>query len=544
MIETQSSHVAADPFHAVANVTSRRALTLALVTAMVMAFMHASAAAQVQVQVPMAYRNHCATCHGDTGQGDGAAAYLVYPKPRNFTADVFRFKSTPDNQPPTRDDLQRIIAGGIDRTAMPAFEGVLTDAEIDELINYVYALAQMDESSATPIEIPPAPPFTESLVAQGRTIYTTTMCGACHGDTGQGDGPSSHTLKDSDGYPLPSADFTTGQFKAGRSPLDIYRTIVVGVPGTPMPSFAGTIEQMAFAGVDPQTDRLWALVAYLDSLAQTRERRGISSGATIHVTPAADAAMLTDPRHRAWSELPSIALSLRPLWQRQRAPRSTEVRAVRHGDAIAICMEWSDDTFDALSDSVSGFTDAGAVMFSLSDAVPALSMGMSVQPATQQPALVNIWNWKAARQLDAVEGRLHDVNVGDDMMPSDVYMFKQGERAAGPLAEHDSTFVPAWKVGNVHAQPELRTNAVLESNAAGFGTLTLQSPDNQHVSGLGVWSGNRWRIVMVRKLATGDGDDVSFDRASIPFAAAVWDGSAADRNGTKLVTGWHTLNLE
>jgi len=542
MVETKSPPAVDFQLHSTTNLRSRRGPAMIALIAVVVASMHATVTAQVQS--PMAYRNHCATCHGDTGQGDGAAAYLVYPKPRNFTAGVFRFKSTPDNQPPTRDDLQRIIAGGIDRTAMPAFEGVLTDAQIHELIDFIYALAEMDESSGTPIEIPPAPPFTESLIAQGRTIYTTTMCGACHGDTGRGDGPSSYTLKDSDGYPLPPADFTTGQFKAGRSPLDLYRTIVVGVPGTPMPSFVGTIEQMDFPGVDPQTDRLWALVAYLDSLAETRERRGISSGATINVTPAANAAMLTDPQHRAWSELPSIALSLRPLWQRQRAPRSTEVRVVRHDDVIAICMEWSDETFDALSDSVNGFTDAGAVMFSLSDAVPALSMGMSAQPATQQPALVNIWNWKASRQLDAVTGQLHDVNVGDTMMPADIYMLKQGDPAVGPIAEHDSTFVPAWQVGNVHAQPELRGNAVLESNAAGFGTLTLQSPDNQHVSGLGVWSGNRWRIVLVRKLATGGDGDVTFDRASIPFAAAVWDGSAADRNGTKLVTGWHTLNLE
>jgi DMSO reductase family type II enzyme heme b subunit len=99
-------------------------------------------------------------------------------------------------------------------------------------------------------------------------------------------------------------------------------------------------------------------------------------------------------------------------------------------------------------------------------------------------------------------------------------------------------------VGNVHAQPDLMTHTVLESNAAGFGTLTLQSPDNQHVTGLGVWSGNRWRVVMVRKFDTNDDGDVAFNRTSIPFAAAVWDGSAADRNGTKLVTGWHTLTIE
>jgi complex iron-sulfur molybdoenzyme family reductase subunit gamma len=82
----------------------------------------------------------------------------------------------------------------------------------------------------------------------------------------------------------------------------------------------------------------------------------------------------------------------------------------------------------------------------------------------------------------------------------------------------------------------------LESNAAGFGTLTLQTPDEQHLGAVGSWSNGNWRVVMVRSLKPqGDGDVNLNDSGRIPFAVAVWDGSAGDRNGTKLISGWHWL---
>ena len=32
------------------------------------------------------YTQQCAACHGTTGQGDGEAAYLLFPKPRDLVA--------------------------------------------------------------------------------------------------------------------------------------------------------------------------------------------------------------------------------------------------------------------------------------------------------------------------------------------------------------------------------------------------------------------------------------------------------------------------
>ncbi|HYM67436.1 MAG TPA: c-type cytochrome, partial [Patescibacteria group bacterium] len=35
------------------------------------------------------YRRHCAVCHGIAGRGDGPAAGLLSPRPRDFTAGAY-----------------------------------------------------------------------------------------------------------------------------------------------------------------------------------------------------------------------------------------------------------------------------------------------------------------------------------------------------------------------------------------------------------------------------------------------------------------------
>lgn len=39
------------------------------------------------------FEKNCASCHGDGGKGDGAAGEGLNPKPRNFTADAFKYGS-------------------------------------------------------------------------------------------------------------------------------------------------------------------------------------------------------------------------------------------------------------------------------------------------------------------------------------------------------------------------------------------------------------------------------------------------------------------
>ncbi|MFG0328824.1 MAG: ethylbenzene dehydrogenase-related protein [Phycisphaerales bacterium] len=492
------------------------------------------------------FANHCATCHGETGRGDGPASYLLYPKPRDFAAGIYRFKSTHGMAPPTRDDLHRVISDGVPRTAMPGFDAVLTEAEIDSLIDYVRAFNPDDATrEAPPIRIPPRPEFTDELVAQGRRVYTTMGCAACHGETGRGDGPSSFDLADADGFPLPPADFTTGVFKAGATPEDRYRSILIGAPGTPMPSFQSAIDaSIEVEGVGSDVDMVWAMVAYLDHLVEQKNRNPIRSGASLRAWRGEfDPAMLDDPLHPEWASLEPTFVSVQPLWQRRHAARGVDVRAAVIGDSVVLCLEWDDSTLDAY-ETVDRATDAVAVMFSLTSAIPTLTMGIQATAEKQSSSVVNMWHWKASRQLDADEHRRHDLAIEGAGAPSDLYMFKTGDPVHGPLTEHDRSFITAWDAGNPAANPESSTRVCEESNAAGFGSLTVQSPEHQNVKGRGVWSEGRWRVVMRRPFDS-RGDDAALDGADrVPVAFAVWDGARLDRNGTKLISGWHWLVVD
>lgn len=496
---------------------------------------------QSTVDIQQIYLNNCATCHGVEGRGDGPASYLLYPKPRDFSAGLYRFKSTPDNQLPTDDDIQRVIRDGIERSAMPAFKNVLSPEQIVQLTAYVLSLNRNANvpSDREPVALPDAPAFTPELIAEGKRIYAVIGCAMCHGEAGRGDGPSSHALKDSQEYPLPPADFTTGVFKAGRRPIDLYRSIVIGVPGTPMPSFVHSVSQVKVPEVRETTDRIWAMVAYVQSMAVPREAEGIRAGATLSVIAASDLAMVSNPLHPAWRKVQPTILSLQPLWQRKQAIRAADVRAVITDVEIALHITWPDATVNAAGDGVDQFTDAVAVMFSLDGRIPSLSMG-DAPAGPGMPSAVNIWHWKANRQLNADTGLLHDVVSSSNPVDVDLYMFKKGNPSHGFIVEHDSTFVPAWAVGNLRADPQEMKRVVLESNAMGFGSLTLQPTDQQDVAGRGIWSEGRWHVVLRRlRHNKGDGDVNLASASAIPLALAVWDGEAGDRNGTKLITGWH-----
>ena len=493
--------------------------------------------------VESVYLNNCLMCHGETGRGDGPAAYLVFPKPRDFTSGVFRFKSTPGDQPPTSNDVVRTITQGIDRTAMPGFKGILDDNEILELADYVLSLNENSnkDKPTTPITIPPQPKFTSSFIAQGQKVYTAMKCSLCHGETGHGDGPSSWDLVDSDGYPLPPADYTTGVFKAGDRPEDLYRTIMVGVPGTPMPSFESAAGAgIEIKGVDPETDLAWALTAYIKSLAAPRERSGIASGAVIKPARLSRDAMVRDPFDRGWDQVESTPISVQPLWQRRWSTRAVELRIAEDRDRIAFCLEWPDESVD-LHEGVDVASDAGAVMLSLSEEVPLLGMGGENDAGKAVP--VNIWQWKACRQLDTETHTRNDIPITQAGAPADIYMFKQGDPVNGDLDENEKTYITAWDVGNLNADPATITNPFIESNAVGFGTLTQQPKNHQSVYGTGRWKSGKWRIVFVRNLKSQDDGDVRFNQYSrIPFALALWQGSALDRDGTKLVSGWRFLD--
>ncbi|MBI2495952.1 MAG: c-type cytochrome, partial [Candidatus Omnitrophica bacterium] len=199
------------------------------------------------------YEKQCAVCHGPTGAGDGPAAYLLYPKPRDFTSNEFRLVSTGTMQA-TDDDLFLTITRGMPGSAMPSWE-TLTPQERWALVSYVRHLTGVSDliDPASIIQVPPETPKTPESIARGRDIFAQA-CASCHGPQGKGDGQQ--LMQDNQGYPVRPRDLTAGVFKGSSESKELYYRIMAGLPGSPMPSYAGVYTD----------EQLWDLIHYVQSL--------------------------------------------------------------------------------------------------------------------------------------------------------------------------------------------------------------------------------------------------------------------------------------
>ncbi len=211
------------------------------------------------------YASRCVICHGDKGDGKGligivhraqTSGMVVTIYPRDFTAGVFKFRSTPSGYLPTDEDLMRIVTEGISRSGMPSHTDV-SEADRKAVIEYIKAFSQRwaEDEPGEPLVIDNAPSSVGSSASldHGKEVYATMQCAKCHGDTGKGDGPSSAGLEDSWGDKILPFDFTSGPLKGGSSAEMIYRTFMTGLDGTPMPSYQEAM---------PEEQDRWDLVTY------------------------------------------------------------------------------------------------------------------------------------------------------------------------------------------------------------------------------------------------------------------------------------------
>lgn len=86
------------------------------------------------------YRQLCASCHGESGQGRGPVAASQNPYPREFRHGVFKYKSTARKNKPVKADIARDLRKGLSGTQMPLFDK-LSDEKINAVVDYVVFLS-------------------------------------------------------------------------------------------------------------------------------------------------------------------------------------------------------------------------------------------------------------------------------------------------------------------------------------------------------------------------------------------------------------------
>jgi mono/diheme cytochrome c family protein len=142
-------------------VTGRRALGGALAAAMLI--LAGGAVALVLAPLPRSprgpepgrgiYQAHCATCHGAAGRGDSWRARLLFLGPGDLTQPAMA--SLPDQY---LVDLVRHGGSSLGKPGMPSFGFVLSDAEIEAVVQYVRTLPRVPRDlGRRPSPAAPAP---------------------------------------------------------------------------------------------------------------------------------------------------------------------------------------------------------------------------------------------------------------------------------------------------------------------------------------------------------------------------------------------------
>ncbi len=350
------------------------------------------------------YEELCSQCHGEKGDAQGVLANLLDPRPRDFRRGIYKIRRTPQGELPTDEDLVRIVGNGMPGTSMPAWRGLLSDAQIWQLVDYIknfsedFADYPAEEQFLLEGRVEPSP----ESIQRGAEVYEKAECAKCHGVGGRGNGPSAAELEDEWEFRIYPADLTQPwTLRGGSSVEDLFRAVTTGVNGTPMPSFSD-----AWGAED-----LWHLANYLQSLGREPTWGEIVRARKSDAVPE-------DPFAPAWDQAP--ALDVRLAGQIIEEPRlfnpsvqSLTVQALFDEKELALLLTWNDRFENRGGDGEP--SDRVSVLF------PAQEMQAGTKPyflMGDRKRPVDGWQWSAAsgtetflaRGIDAVTPRVSPVS--------------------------------------------------------------------------------------------------------------------------------------
>lgn len=286
----------------------------------------------------VAYEQHCSRCHGITGKGDGFYGKRLYPKPRDLTSGIFKFRSTESGSAPTDDDLFYTLSHGLNAGGMPDWVH-LDEATRWQLVYYLKTLTPVfEDQPAVPITIGQDPGAKAANLARGKQLYEQLGCAACHGASGRANGTSAATLVDGWNAAVRPANLTQGwNFRGGSEPRALVTRVLAGIDGSPMPSYAEAVSR----------EDAWHLAYYLQSLQETPHWRAMVQA--IHVIGELPQEL---DDHR-WQQAERFEVRLRNAVDangEMTGPQTVtllSVWALANDEALALRLRWDDPSQEA-----------------------------------------------------------------------------------------------------------------------------------------------------------------------------------------------------
>jgi len=479
------------------------------------------------------YRFRCAVCHGEDGAGDGSAAEFLYPRARDFTQGLFKYKTSPAEFPPRDEDLFNIIKYGLAGTSMVGWSDLFTDDQIGDL---VLVIKQFDISGTwapedaededfdddghylnpdfiTVAEQEPTDdqiPYSAESVSLGEEVFLEN-CKKCHGVEGRGNITSGKFLEDDFGYRTWARDLTkpwtwrmtegvSGNDKQSRDETvrNIYTRLSVGMPGTPMPAHRAPDDEEEDA---INLEDRWHVANYTYSL-----RSDTSAPGERVVLEAVEVAkeLPSDVDDGDWQKAPATTLRLVPniiKEERLFTPLNDAItiRVLYNDTEIAFLLEVNDRT-----DSRPG----GPVLTQLPDEdSPMYSDAFAIQFPKED-----------AYTTAPVEKPQY--RHGDVAHPTTIWYWNAG--AVDPPIEPQATVLDGTGSDN-----KLITRA---------GSSDLVARSN--------WENGRWRVLMKRSRNSDGSPDLIFRKGRfIPVSFANWDGNNGEVGSKHTLTPWFWLLL-
>ncbi len=476
------------------------------------------------------YEIKCYYCHGIKGDGNGSDAPRLDPKPRNFTRNEYKIRSTGQGVLPTDEDLYRIISSGVEGSAMP-FWNTLTPEERWQVIFYIKTFNSefKEKSERTEVALGGGSASSPDSIKRGKKLFKEAKCILCHGEDGRGEGALTTTMKKQWDLPFKARDLTQSwMFKGGNTEADIYRTVTTGLNETPMGSYADYLTD----------DDRWHLSHYVKSISHDMKTDVVLKSKLV------DGNLPAGPEDEAWNTVEAVELPL--AGQIVASPRfwtpsanSIRIKSFYNGENIAFLLEWDDRT----SEQGEVYSDAVAIQFptKIPEGLkkPYFAMGDSSNG-------VELLHWRAydesvlAAQLAEDNDIETETDGGDDLEEEETDDAGTEEATAETEQEEEVVVEEA-------AKEEFKGFVMVkEMNAKGFKRLSVQPDKSQNSKGKGHWKNGKWQVMITRPLYTADTKlDVQFEKGKlIPYALAVWDGSNSEIKGQKAISSWYYLTLE